>query len=81
MERKVYFNKYNIHKIVEVVRYKCGHYYVAQYIFHSPEQSASGKEVMNYTGTTRNRRCRRRWSVKRVNELLADYVELYQEVS
>lgn len=75
MMMKVYVNKRNPHKYVEVVRYKCGHYYLAQSIRHS---RPGGGEVVNYTGSRMGRRCRKRWTVNNVRMLLDDYDEVIE---
>lgn len=42
MERKIYRNTRNGNKYLEVVRYACGHYHVAQFM--------QWGEIRNYTG-------------------------------
>lgn len=78
MKRSVWMNNTNQHKFIEVVRYKCGHFYVCQYMefIGFDYETGGAKLIRNYTGAIRNRRCRRRWTKKNLDELLMYYEEV-----
>lgn len=80
MRRSIWVNIRNANKFLDVVHYKCGHYYVAQFIRWSPEESFNGQEIINWTGNTRNRRLRRRWKKANLLALLEDYKEVQRNV-
>lgn len=61
---KIYRNKYNKNKYIEVHYYKCRHKAVKQFMMWN-------NGVKNYLGD----RCLHRWNKKNLNELLEDYEE------
>lgn len=68
MEEKIYRNTRNGNKFLEVVRYACGHYHVAQFM--------QWGEIRNYTGGRMGRRRRTRWTKADLKALLDDYTEV-----
>ena len=68
MEEKIYRNTRNGNKFLEVVRYACGHYHVAQFM--------QWGEIRNYTGGRMGRRRRTRWTKTDLKVLLNDYTEV-----
>ena len=74
MTEIIYQNIRNPNKYLNVVRYKCGHYYACQYLRWEADETPTGTVVVNYTGVVRNRRRRWRWRVKNLKALLQDYI-------
>ncbi len=68
MEEKIYRNTRNGNKFLEVVRYACGHYHVAQFM--------QWGEIWNYTCGRMGRRRRTRWTKTDLRVLLSDYTEV-----
>ena len=66
MQRKIYQNKRNNDKYLEVVRYRCGHYYVVQFM--------KWGSLVNKLGSRTGRRGR--WSKEYLDILLKDYTEV-----
>lgn len=79
MTESIFRNIRNKNKYLNVVHYKCGHYYVVQYMRWEAAETPTGTVVINYTGCVRNRRCRQRWKLRNLKELLNDYM-FYEEV-
>lgn len=78
MTEIVFQNKRNPHKYLNVAHYKCGHYYVAQYIRWEANETPSHETVILNTGNIRNRRRRHWWKVGNLKALLEDYTKLYE---
>lgn len=73
MKTRIYQNKENEHKFVQVKIYKDGHIYIKPFMFWYTQ----GGIVINYLGSRSNRGCSHRVTKNTLNKILTDYVICY----
>lgn len=69
MKHRVYRNKRNEHKYIEVKIYNDGHVYIKQFMFWYTSTGV----VLNYLASRTNKGTAHRITKKSLNELLEDY--------
>lgn len=69
MKHRIYRNKCNEHKFIEVKIYDCGHVYIKQFMFWYTSTGV----VINYLASRSKRGVAHRISKKTLNQILEDY--------